>query len=161
MQSVTLMPVCWDWQRLTDTVVSLEQRCQKGCLALSDLQLFYPFDASRQYLLNTLKTNSAHLNNTGSINLHVMSRELLRWEQDGVQESLRLIPKLTVGQCISLAIPAWMGTGRSELVFLCIVWVKASPRSELLGISCLAVWGWRAELLTLLWRSSRVAVGGL
>ena len=51
-----------------DTVASLEQRCQKGYLALSDLQLFNPVYASRQYLLNTLKTNSTNLNYTGSIN---------------------------------------------------------------------------------------------
>lgn len=42
-----------------------------------------------------------------------------------------------------------------------IVWMKASSFSELLEISCLAVGGWRAELLTLLQGCSRVAVGGV
>lgn len=54
-----------------------------------------------------------------------------------------------------------MGTGRSELVLLCIVWMEASSGSELLEISCLAVRGWRAELLILLQGCSRVAVGGV
>lgn len=83
------------------------------------------------------------------------------WEQGGAQESLRLVPRLTVGQHIYSTVPARMGTGRSELVFLCIVWMETSSDSELLEISCLAVWGWRAELLTLLQGCSRVAVGGV
>lgn len=65
-----------------DTVASLEQRCQKGCLALSDLQLFNPIYASGQYLLNTLKTNSADLNYTGSVKLCVISRESC-WSECG------------------------------------------------------------------------------
>lgn len=142
------------------TVASLEQRCQKGCLALSDLQLFNPFYASREYLLTTLKTNSDHLNNTGSINVHVISGESC-WSGHRLQESLKLIPQLTVGQCISLAMPAWMGTGRWVLVFPCVVRIKASSGWDLVEISHQAVWGWRAELLTLLWGCSRVAVRGV
>lgn len=130
-----------------DTVASLEQRCQKGCLALSDLQLFNPVYASRQYLLNTLKTSFSRFK------LHWQhkivcdyQRELLVWAQDRLQESFKSDWRANCrSQHLALDMPTWMGTGRSEFVVLCIVWMKTSSGSDLVEASCLGVLVWRAQ----------------